>query len=332
MGTVTFLGPRRQANDVVRAAAREWVMKIAEDPELEEECATWRRADPAHELAWREASAVWDQACELGQLDRTDWRSEIEAFIVPPRRRFAGWALAAAAIVIAVVGVLPNAGRANVEAKTHVAEIRTLRLADGSHVTLGARSEVQYAPSSRRVVLDHGQAFFEVAHDNGEPFTVIAGDAEIRVTGTKFDVRKMGKDVQVSVLEGRVELRRRGAVPILTSATPERVLTAGLKAELAPDARSFSQVERVEYPPGAWRMGRLYYSEAPLSEIIADIERYSTVPIVIASPKIAQLRVTTSFKVDQIEPFLANLADSLPLIERRDPDGTIMLEARRTAS
>lgn len=328
MRQIRFPGADRHSMDAICAAARDWILRLDEHPELEAECAAWRAADPAHERAWIEAVTVWEQAGALDALDRADWRAEIDALPGPSRSHLGGWAIAVAVILIAVVAILPNTGRADVEAKTHIGEIRTLRLADGSHITLGARSEVQFVPASRRVVLDHGQAFFDVVHDHGKPFTVIAGHAEIEVTDTKFDVRKMDGNVQISVLKGRVEIRRRGLLPLLTSASPARILTTGFKTELAPDASDFSPVEKVQYPPGAWRNGRLYYSEAPLSEIIADIERYSAVPIVITSPKIARMKVTTSFRVDQIQSFLANLVATLPVTKHRTADGTILLEAR----
>lgn len=322
------------AEDAIRATARDWILILAEEPAREPECVAWRAADPAHEAAWRDTHRVWEQAAALSALDRGDWRAEIDAYGRPPAwRRHAPWAVAASA-VLALSGTLYVRALPDFQAETRTAETRRLALADGSQVTLAAQSgvAVRYEEGSRRVMLDHGQAFFEVAHDRARPFTVVAGDAEIRVTGTKFDVRRVGDDIRVSVLEGRVELRRKPMLPMLGSARPDRVLTAGLRSELAPGAGHFSAATLSQIPAGDWRTGRLYYSEAPLSDIIADLQRYSSVPVRIDDPAVARLRVTTSFRVNQIKPFLDNLEAILPVRQSRAANGTILIEARDTAA
>jgi transmembrane sensor len=318
-----------ETEDAVRSAARNWIVTVAEDPARRQACAAWRAADPAHEDAWQEANRVWTQAADLGALDRPGWRAEIEALTVPAWRRSARWALAAS-IVLALGGTLYVRSLPDVEAETAVAETRRLALADGSQVTLSAQSgvAVHFARGSRRVVLDHGQVFFEVAHDTARPFTVIAGGAEIRVTGTKFDVRKVGDDVRVSVLEGRVELRRQGLLPLLTPERPDRILTAGLSSELAPGAAHFTPETQALIPAGDWRTGRLFYNEAPLADIVADLRRYSATAVRIDDPAVARMKLTTSFRAGQTAAFLDSLPAALPVQLARAADGAVLIEAR----
>ena len=317
------------AQEAVRNAARGWIMEIAENPSRETECLAWREADPAHEEAWQEADRVWRRAAEFGSLDRPDWRAEIDALTVPAWRRPARWAIAAS-VVLTLGGTLYVRSLPDLRAETVVAETRRLALTDGSRVTLSGKSgvAVHFAQGSRRVVLDHGQVFFEVAQDTARPFTVVAGGAEIRVTGTKFDVRKVGDDVRVSVLEGRVELRRHGLLPMLTPAEPERVLTAGLRSELAPGAAHFTREAPVAVAAGDWRSGRLFYHEAPIEDIVADLQRYSTVRVRIDDPAVARTKLTTSFRADQTASFLESLPDALPIRLDRMSDGTVLIEAR----
>ena len=318
-----------EADAALRDAARHWIVAVAENPVREAECLAWRSADPAHEEAWQEADRVWRQAANLGALDRPDWRAEIDALTVPARRRPLRWAIAAS-VVLAFGGTFYLRSLPDLQAETAVAETRQLALADGSQVTLSGRSgvAVHFAAGSRRVVLDHGQVFFEVAHDTARPFTVVAGGAEIRVTGTKFDVRKVGDDVRVSVLEGRVELRQRGLLPILTPTRAERVLTAGLRSELAPGAAHFARETQATIPAGDWRSGRLFYNEAPLADIVADLQRYSTVPVRIDDPAVATLKLTTSFRTGEPASFLESLPAALPVRLDRTADGTVLIEAR----
>lgn len=316
-------------DEAIRAEARHWIVAVSEDPSCEPGSQAWRAADPRHEAAWREADAVWRRSAELTALERADWRAEIDAASAPGWRRHRGWAVAAS-MALVIGGTIYARSLPDLKAETAIAETRKLALADGSQVTLSGKSgvAVRFESGSRRVVLDHGQVFFEVAHDRQRPFTVVAGGAEIRVTGTKFDVRKDGDDVRVTVLDGRVELRKAGMLPILTPRQPDRVLTAGLRSELAPGAAHFSPESQTPIPAGDWRSGRLFYKEAPLADIVADLDRYSPSPIRVEDPAVARLKVTTSFRVGQIAPFLESLPASLPVRLTRAADGAVLIEPR----
>jgi transmembrane sensor len=69
------------------------------------------------------------------------------------------------------------------------------------------------------LALSRGQADLEVEHREGQSFTVVAGDVQVRVVGTKFSVKSTpeaaGSRIEVSVLRGVVEVqsaRRPGIV------------------------------------------------------------------------------------------------------------------------
>lgn len=67
----------------------------------------------------------------------------------------------------------------------------------------------------REVWLEKGEAFFDVAHNEGVPFVVHTGDRQVTVLGTKFAVRRDGDKVTVTVLQGRVRLEEaKGSSPV----------------------------------------------------------------------------------------------------------------------
>ena len=79
------------------------------------------------------------------------------------------------------------------EFSTRTAEVREVTLHDESVVTLGALSAIESGFSAKlrgKVELLSGEAFFAVEKDENRPFVVHVGDAEVRVLGTKFDVRR----------------------------------------------------------------------------------------------------------------------------------------------
>lgn len=94
-------------------------------------------------------------------------------------------------------------------------------LVDGSRVSLASRSEVRVRgnqPSAVALALARGEVTCDVTHRENRKFTVVAGDVEVRVVGTKFTVKTTPGDdprVEVSVLRGVVEVvsqRRPGIV------------------------------------------------------------------------------------------------------------------------
>ncbi len=85
--------------------------------------------------------------------------------------------------------------------------LQTITLADNTIISLNSHSNLayntRYGKTNRRIKLS-GEAFFDVKRDSLLPFIVHAGPAEIRVLGTKFNVKEEGEEVVVDVEEGTV--------------------------------------------------------------------------------------------------------------------------------
>lgn len=346
---------RNAADDATQAEAAERVLRahrVGVDPEYDLATAEWRRENAANDAAFRHVAQAWNEAAQLkdhpayAELLGTPtlreravgfWR-ELTAWppqLVPGPR----WAVAGALAVMILAGTwflvpgAPTPVPAPVY-ETQVAEIRQVPLNDGSVVTLGGRSSldvVDFTASERTVRLAGGEAFFSVAHDADRPFVVLAGDTRIRVVGTKFDVRYDGRQVRVSVLEGIVEVTRADgsiervmeapAIPTVRLTAGQQLVAASTIPLQAPEPVRGAQ-------PGAWRDGRLDYQDAPLSEIIADANRYRQGEIRIVSPALANERLTTSFRTSQVDQMLETLPETLPLTVRRNPDGSVELRGR----
>lgn len=240
------------------AEARDWVYRLAQggpdEPEALAACEAWRARSPAHDAAFNDAWDAWhligetevalapDLAGRAGGDAAAAGPAPLVARRLEPTHRPHGRPRRSAARARrlargAAAGARGTAHRARPHRHHPDRRNRVVALADGSRLAVGAGSnvDVRLGKDRREVVLDRGQAFFEVAHDPARPFYVIAGRAEIRVTGTRFDVRRVGDNVQVSVLDGRVEVRRRGLfAPVLPAPRPDRVLTAGERVRARP--------------------------------------------------------------------------------------------------
>ncbi|RMD88608.1 MAG: hypothetical protein D6807_05345 [Alphaproteobacteria bacterium] len=334
----------RKPATAIRREAAQWATRRALAGADEAGFAAWLASDPRHAAAYREARQAWSDLAAMGDLaeyrdllGEPTWR---ERMIERLRRWRRAWrwsgiphravlAATAAALLVAIASALwleraavPDSGAT---LATAIAEIRDLPLSDGSVVTLGGRSRITLAftAAERRIRLEEGEAFFDVAKDPARPFIVEVGDTEVRAVGTQFDVHKGPATVRVAVLEGVVEVAATAMrrAPVVS----RHLLTAG-EAIVAAKGAALDKVAALPLArAGEWRRGRLTYNGASLEEVVADANRYSARRIRIADSRLATLRVTTSFRTDQIGEMLESLALALPLRVVPQADGSLSL-------
>jgi transmembrane sensor len=310
-------------DDLVEAQARDWLLRLNAGDADEAACAAWRATSPRHERAFREASLVWHALGRTHYARDDAWRPARSARNAAVR--WGGGMAIAASLALAVViapGVLSPPDQS---LRTAVAQTRAMKLADGSEIYVGARSavDVRMGADSRSAVLRDGEAFFEVANDPDRPFTVYAGDTVLRVKGTKFNVRRTPGGVQVSVLEGKVEVSHRSLIPLAAPRAVDCVLTAGEEVRLT-GRRVASAPTPVTAEPDSWRRGRVQYRDAPLREVVADANRYSARPIRLGGGDIGDLQVTVSFRTTAVDELIANLDAGLPVAAARGADGDVV--------
>jgi transmembrane sensor len=347
---------RKETDQMIESQARDWLVRFVEDDPSRAErqaLAAWRKADRRHENAYLRAEGLWrdlagwGELAELEPLDDMILRERVVAFaqaagarlrqLVPVPAGLRVGAVVAVLVMIVGIGFLFE-GQAiwpSDQMTTQVAEISDIDLPDGSLVTLGARSkiEVDFTDTERRVVLVAGEAFFSVTKDPARPFYVSAGETLVRVVGTKFEVRRGAGRVRIAVAEGIVEVSGRDETALVEpSGRPitKTTLTAGQQIVAMRGFQLQPVREISESAPGAWREGRLVYVDATLAEVIADANRYFDSRIEFAAPELADLRLTASFRTDQIEEMIDTVATALPLSVDRSRPGIILLEKALT--
>lgn len=329
---------------------RERVISPAEFAEWEE----WL-AFPENRRAYDEVERMLRGAKEIGgtqwptpgEVDRDDYRGDVSVrdwhatggtarrFLGAPRwpSRGARVALAAAfgsAVIVAVfIGFLLNGYMGNVTDdsalafETGKAEHRVYRLPDGSEVFLGAESSVvvSYHDDVRSVVLDRGQAFFDVAKEKSRKFIVTAGPTTVQALGTRFSVQKEAHQVKVAVVTGTVQVTDLQSKPdgdaesgldhkaVQTSA----ILRAGQQVRngLGYD---ITTVESIDIDDAtSWRVGRLKFTGDRLDLVVAAVNRYSDREIVIRDNAVAELSFTGTVFQNNIEEWLHGLEQALPV-------------------
>jgi transmembrane sensor len=209
---------------------------------------------------------------------------------------------------------------------TAVGERSTITLPDGSVMVLNTASqaEVAYSESARTVRLLRGQALFTVAHGRPAPFRVEAGDRTITAVGTIFDVRMDAARVQVSMLEGTVRVEAR----LPTAAVPQvETLSAGEVLVAAPREPVRVRTDDVGTLT-SWREGLITFKDTPLSEAVAEINRYAGRPILLADGATGRHRLSGTFRVGDPQRFARLMTELFPLEMGRTKEGNPILKPK----
>ncbi|WP_084437768.1 FecR family protein [Shinella sp. HZN7] len=314
--TKTVTSDRTTQN--IEAEARAWFIDLLQAPTERKRIAfeTWQKADPAHAEAFRTIALAWEAAEQPGKRLAEAEADELAVYLramdgeksrTRTTRRLSGLALVLLCLLSAAIW-LERPHLFQDLAADYVSprgERASIRLADGSIVLLDADSALaeDFTAGERRVRLLRGAAFFDVVHNAEKPFVVAAGEGEVRVLGTLFDVRLFDGRAVVTLANGSVSV----------TAGPDRA-KALLKPgeQVAFDDAGLAAVESVNIEDSlAWRNGRFVFYRARLADVVREIERYRPGRIVIASTALANERVTGSFPLDDTDAALASLQASV---------------------
>jgi transmembrane sensor len=210
------------------------------------------------------------------------------------------------------------------EYRTAMGEVSTQALPDGSSVTLASNShiELQQSHRARDVQLTQGEAIFDVAKDPTRPFTVSANGYRAVAVGTRFSVRRNATDLRVVVTEGTV----RFDPPSTHGGSAASVLLPAGSVILAHDSgvlvRNLPLAEAQQLLD--WKNGLLVFKDTPLSEIVAEFNRYNTQKLVITDADIGQLRMGGSFRWDNQEGFVRLLEAGFQVQSKVEPGQTLL--------
>ena len=332
----------------IEAEAAVWISRLdAGVPSASDLAAfeAWKAQGPHHRDAADRLGGLWSDLDLLGQLAPPASAVSMGSRRSPPRgslrpyRPTFRWAAIAAGLVIVVALAMTSASLLRPPTdiyETAVGAQRTVNLADGSSIQLNTNSrlEVRYSRRARDLKLVRGEAFFEVAPNPRRPFSVYTQDGVVRAVGTAFVVRLRGDRVEVTVTKGTVELasftRPPAAVPLDRAERWPRHPLATVSAVAGAVETAVIVEDKVEsralQPPEvtrrmAWRQGMLAFEGEPLSEVVAEVSRYTNMEIEIADPALKSLKVVGYFNVGEVEPMLEALEASFGVRVER-PDGS----------
>jgi transmembrane sensor len=343
--------------------AREWftLMQSGAVTELQQQqLKQWLSADAAHQQAYRQYEIIWQdlatlanspEAKALKRSIKASWFEQVSVgfqnFVAQlfnklrtgvnnlgtGARIHLALSISASIIFIGALFFIQRPEQVSIiQYATSIAETKEIKLADGSQITLGAKSEIKVwaTASERHVDLINGQAFFVVAKNPQRPFFVNSGNTLVKVVGTRFDVRKGEDQTRVAVLEGIVNVSstQKLAGKSTQIGPTQVILTAGQQVTHANNG-NFDMVSDISSAElEAWRHGRLIYRRASLADVVADANRYYNGTISLSSKNLADLKVTAAISTNQIESLTDMLSKSLPIAVRREAGNHIIIAPR----
>jgi transmembrane sensor len=206
---------------------------------------------------------------------------------------------------------------------TTAGERRALTLPDGSQVHLDAETKlrVDYSAKARELALLKGQARFEVAQDIVRPFSVLAGDRRVVAIGTAFNMDLLGKELRVTLIEGRVAVLEERAVAKATKPVIE--LSPGEQLQVTP-AMQPRVVKADLQRTTAWQGGKLVFDNEPLARVVQRVSRYTERKISVADARTGDLRMSGVFDAGDLDTFLTSVEEYLG-VKSQETDGGFLL-------
>lgn len=166
-------------------------------------------------------------------------------------------------------------------------------LPDGSKVTLNAGSTLTYPNTfteDERKVRIKGEVYFEVAHDTEHPFIVYTGGIQVKVLGTKFNVKAYEEenDIEVTLTEGSVLVGVENSKSSLKIEPTQQVRFDKTRKSLVKQNVNLNNYT-------AWKDGKFYFNGVSFENIARQLERKFNVHIQTDSEKLKNTVFTGDF-------------------------------------
>lgn len=317
---------------------------------VKEEIELWLQAHENNQTFFNGFSQAWlsheDLSPLLNENKQRDWDSILNALhskkpeITSGKTKFnIRWLqrIAAAVLLIVFSGIGYFAGKHQPDLPLLIGstiyheivvpdgEKSALTLSDGTIMWINAGSKVRFPSAfnieSRDIWLD-GEAYFEVARDKKRPFFVHTSNVDVKVYGTKFNLKAYDdEDVfEATLIEGLVSLETKDMLgstreevflepnrkAIYLKKKPENIerdIVQAVTEPLKPRKIIISNPVKVESSI-SWREGKLEFNDETLENIAIKLERRYGVEIEMDGKEVRNVRYSGVLKNISIEQAL----------------------------
>lgn len=177
-------------------------------------------------------------------------------------------------------------------AATPVSWNRNIILPDQSLVVLGANSKLEYPASftgNTREVSLTGEAYFDIRHNEQQPFIIHTGKIKTTVMGTAFTIKAFANDARITVAVTRGKVKVEDDKAVLAVLTPDQQVVYNTTEAIA-QQQPVSTTALLD-----WVKQDMVFESASFESIAAQIGKRYGVTVQFANNSLAACPITVSF-------------------------------------
>jgi len=188
-------------------------------------------------------------------------------------------------------------------------EVKQYTLSDGTKVWLNSSSLLIASEpfiGDKREIKLFGEAYFEVAHNEEQPFEVQTRNLKTQVLGTHFNVVAYPTDEvhEISLYEGKVQIQAE------SQANNNYVLKPGDRAYFTLNTGNIKVIHTDLGKEAQWRDGILRFYDEDLFSITKKLERKFHSRIFIADSIVGNLKFSAEFEEESLERIIKVLSEA----------------------
>lgn len=201
-------------------------------------------------------------------------------------------------------------------------EQTVLKLKDGTKVSLAKHTKLyvsdKFSINNRKVKID-GEAYFEVAHNPKSVFTIVTKKCNVRVLGTKFNLKSYSNKnyFSTSLKEGKVaiDMNEIDSTIVLKPMQKIRYNFNSKKLKL------YSFKNNIDL---SWDTKKLRFYDSSFEDIVSDLGVYFNKTIIIKDPELKDQKISCVFKNKSLKNILWSM-QSIVDYKIRKKDNKILL-------
>jgi len=184
---------------------------------------------------------------------------------------------------------------------------RTLQLHDQTKLVLNTNTAIDthFSETGRNIHLIKGEVLIETGHGAGSeaPFSVLTKFGKVTALGTRFSVRVHENYMSINVYKDTVRIET-------LAQNQQKILTENQTATC--NEHGISNVQALALGSDLWIKDILVVTNMPLKTFLSEVNRYYT-GFLRCDPSIAQMAISGSFPLSDIQAIFANLQSTYPI-------------------
>jgi len=319
--------PYRQVEDTERQA-HAWLVLLGSGKATAadgQRFQQWCAAHPDNRVAFARARAQWQRIREAGRALEVAplVRTRADQHRLWTRRAFIGASVAAPACLAVVaalrppLGLWPPVSAIAADFHTTTGEHRRINAGAGVEVELDTRTSLSRRTGHAGTAVELLEGRASIHTRSPQPFTLLAGAGRVIAEAGPawLDARVLDNQVNVACLQGAVRIEH-----------PQGRLQLQAGQQIRYDDRSTGDVAEASAADiNAWTQGMLVFRRAPLSEVVAEINRYRRGKVLVRGVAAGRIPVSGRFAIADPDATLDQLGMTLGLALRRYPGRLVTL-------